>query len=180
MNGRPMRRVLRRDRLGVVRALRAWVVDAEVIEVGWTALRAELRAHGWPARTPDGDRRGPAGLVEPRAIDYADPTGEQAVRMGRLAGDLEAMQDHWLIVQTSMRAMAQIAARYLHPAADTVPVCSVPGCGRPVERGRGDGYRGCELVGGHWVVRDGEVALCRTHRRRRDRHLASVGQRIPR
>lgn len=105
-------------------------------------------------------------------LDYADPTGEMALRLDALADDLDTMQDHWHLVTTSLRATADIARKHI-PAAGgthTEPACSVTTCDGTVERTTsGNGYRGMELIAGHHVAKPGVQPLCAKHRKMTER-----------
>jgi hypothetical protein len=95
------------------------------MELGWSALREELKHAGWPSRTPEGDRKPSTGNAEPSVLDYLDPTGELSTnRLTAMHDDLEALKDHRHIVETSLRAIALITARHRPPAAPSVPVTS--------------------------------------------------------
>ena len=166
----PLRRPFSRDDLGVeVELLRATVAAREV-ELGWTALRIEMREMGWPSRTPEGDRTPTLGDVDGSALDYADPTGELAMRFDDLTGDLEALQDHWHLVQVSLDAIRRIAHRHMPSALPAVPACSVTTCDNTVERKFLNGgiiYLDMEQIAGMWVARPGAWPTCAQHRRRR-------------
>lgn len=53
----PTRKTYRRPDLGVVRAAKQLTDTAAEIELGWLTLREHLHDSGWPARTPEDDRR---------------------------------------------------------------------------------------------------------------------------
>ena len=111
----PLRRPPRRDDLGISRLAEQLTRDAAAIEVGWTSLKTELSAVGWPERTPEGDQRerGPKTATEDddghNARDYADPTGEQAIRLKHMHDDREALEDHRLIIEQSVAAITKSA-----------------------------------------------------------------------
>ena len=162
------RRPLQRDDLDIERALKHYTQLAPEIELGWSVLKAEMRDAGWPSRTPEGDRKPSTGNgeQEPSSLDYADPCGDMALRFNRMSGDLDAMQDHWHLAVTSIRAVMMIARRYIPPSSAAIPSCSVTQCDSPVERTSNGGYRGMELIAGLWVKRQGMDPLCSKHRSR--------------
>jgi hypothetical protein len=164
----PRRRSPRRDNLDVETTLTRALRQAPEIELGWSLLRQSMRDAGWPARTPDGDRKPATGAhsdqSEASCIDYADTTGELALRLDHLAGDLDSLQDHWHMVASSLRAMALIARRHIIASAPAVPACDVGTCEQHVEYTASGGYRGMEQIAGMWVVKPGMRALCARHR----------------
>jgi hypothetical protein len=168
----PHRRPLQRDDLDIERALRHYVNLAPEIELGWSVLKAEMRDAGWPSRTPEGDRKPStgAGDHEPSSIDYADPTGEMALTFAHNLGDLEALQDHWHILRSSLRALVMISRKYIPSSAPAVPNCTVSTCENPIEHKVTHGrtmYPDCDLIAGHWVIRPGARPTCAAHRRLR-------------
>lgn len=56
---RPARKTYKRPDLGIVRAAQQLAKQAAEIELGWLGLREHLHAAGWPATTPEDDRRTP-------------------------------------------------------------------------------------------------------------------------
>ena len=164
----PRRRYLQRDDLDVESTLRRAVIVAPEIELGWSVLRQEMRDAGWPTRTPEHDRRSNTGEDEPSSLDYADPCGDLAVRHTDLAGELEALQDHWYLVATSLRAMALIARKHLPMSTPAVPACSVSTCESAVET-TANGYRGMEQIAGMWVAKPGTRPVCGRHRKWNER-----------
>lgn len=199
----PRRRPLQRDNLDVEATLKRATLQAPEVELGWSALRAEMRDAGWTATTPAADRRRstpritircrecdermtgsaakdthtadtghrayeylpalPVGLAT--AVDYADPTGDLALRLDHLADDLYELEDLWNNVVKSLRQMALVARRYVPDATPAVPACSVSTCDDPVEMTTGGkGYRGMDLIAGHWVARPGTRPVCAKHR----------------
>jgi hypothetical protein len=159
----PLRRPLRRDNLDIEATLQRAAAIAPEVELGWSLLRQAMRDAGWPARMPDDDRRAGQG-EETASIDYADTTGDLAVRLDNLADDLETLQDHWHLVVTSLRAMAVIARKHIPPYGIGVPVCSVSSCDQSVETTGNGGYRGMDLVAGMWVCKPGIRPVCAKHR----------------
>lgn len=101
--------------------------------------------------------------IGPDVIDYADPTGDLAMRLDHLADDLDAVQFHWQRVLTSLRAVAGIARRYIPPSAAHIPACSVTTCTDTVEQTANGNYRGMERIAGHWVAKPGVKPTCRKH-----------------
>jgi len=153
------------------------------IELGWSALLDELRLAGWPARSPDGDRRPRTHAPDaddqepdPSALDYADPTGELAVRLERLHDDRQALEDHRHLVESSLRALDQIARRHRPPSAPSIPACSLTACSEPVESRRlYDGalsFVGMVQVAGTWVAKPHSTPLCARHRKQRTRRAS--------
>lgn len=107
----------------------------------------------------------------PSGIDYADPTGDMALRLDALADDFEAMQDHWHLVATSLHALAMIARKHIPAtgAVKTEPACWVLSCDQPVEKTpSGNGYRGMEQIAGLWVAKPGVRPMCVRHWRSAD------------
>lgn len=199
----PRRRPLTRDSLDVERTLTRFAEIAPEIELGWSALKAEMRDLGWPARTPEGDRRKTGGWAYARCntdgcrvvlhsqtdkdahadatghvhyayapitpsmfsgIDYADPTGEQALQLDSLHGDLIELQDEWDRVTKALKNIGRITRKHIPPASNTVPACSVTTCENTVEGTANGGYRGMERICGHWVAKPHERPLCAKHR----------------
>lgn len=154
------------------------------IEAGWSCANAELRNSGWPARRPADDQRD----APPRhpdtdpddqcALDYSDPTGEQALRLDRIHDDLQSMQDHREIIEQSIDALGKLTHRYRPINEGTAtPACSVGNCSLPVEARRlADGtlsHRGMEQTSaGVWLAKVGARPLCATHRNRMKRRIA--------
>jgi len=172
MTASPARRPTRLRNLGVRQLAERFAAEAAGIELGWTLALEDRREAGWPSRTPDDDRRPRTGPpdTDPDALDYADPTGEMAIRLERLDGDIHAMQDHLLLIARSVAALRIIAGHHRPPSAPAVPLCSVHDCDQAVEHtGSGKGYVGCEQIGGVWVAKPGVVPVCRRHRTRRER-----------
>lgn len=166
----PRYRPLTREHLDVEQTLRHALTAAPEIELGWSILKANMRAAGWPARTPEGDRKPSTGpSVEPSALDYADPCGDQAMQLERDSDDLDAIQEHWHLVRTSLAAIAKLTRRRITPATPSVPACAVTTCEDTVERKVVHGrivYLGMDQIAGHWVARPGERPTCASHRRR--------------
>lgn len=161
----PLRRPLQRDDLDVELTAAWFKKAAPEIELGWSLLRQAMREAGWPARMPEGDRKPSNGHpVEPSAIDYNDPTGEQAVRLENLADDLDELQGIWRDVAHGLRAMARITRGHVLPAVPARPQCSLKTCDAEVERTAGGGYRGMEQIAGHWVAKVGVEPVCERHR----------------
>jgi hypothetical protein len=169
----PRRRPLTRANLDVEDTLRRALKQAPEIELGWSALKQEMREAGWPARTPEGDMKPSVNPPESSSIDYGDPTGDMAMRLDSLADDLDALQDHWHLVATSLRAMAVIAAKHRPPAVPAVPACSVTQCDQAVEafmtEKHGVSYRGMEQIAGYWIAKVGCTPTCARHRKQRER-----------
>jgi hypothetical protein len=148
---------------------------APEMELGWSALKAELKDVGWPSRTPEDDRKPNTGQSEPSVLDYLDPTGElSANKLTAMSDDLQAMQDHRHIVETSLRAIELIAARHRPLAAPCTPCCAT--CGETVEQRKLSGgkvsYVNVELIAGVWCAKPGTKAACRKHRARAERDVA--------
>ena len=169
----PKRRPLKRADLDVEDTLRRALKQAPEIELGWSVLKDEMRNAGWPSRTPEDDRKPRVNPPdETPCIDYTDPTGDLAGRLEHLADDLDALQDHWHLVATSLRAMATIAAKYRPPGVPAVPACSVTQCDQAVESHVTNGglsYRGMEQIAGYWVAKPGTNPTCAKHRKQRER-----------
>jgi hypothetical protein len=168
----PRRRPLQRDDLDIERALKHYLQLAPEIELGWSVLKAEMRDAGWPSRTPEGDRKPSTGNgeQEPSSLDYADPCGDMAMRFDDLSGDLDALQDHWHLLRSSLRAMVAISRRHIPAGSPAVPACSVTQCDSPVEHKVTHGrkvYVDCDMISGHWVTRPGAYPTCSAHRRLR-------------
>lgn len=147
---------------------------APEIELGWNNLLDELRDAGWPARSPEGDQKPSTGDPDDgNSLDYADPTGELAGQLWCKHGDLMALQDHLLVVESSMRALELIAKRHRPTLSPAIPGCVVKTCPEPVESrvvpGRGLVYLGMEQVAGHWVAKPGATPTCSRHRWKRER-----------
>lgn len=163
----PRRRPLQRDDLDIERALRHFVNVAPEWELGWSVLKAEMRDAGWPSRTPEGDRKPSTGNgeQEPSSLDYADPCGDMAMRFENLTGDLEALQDHWHMARTSLRAIAAITRKHIPTSAPSVPACTVTQCDNAVEQTGNGNYRGMERIAGMWVAKPGIRPTCARHRK---------------
>lgn len=139
------------------------------ITLGWTQLLADRKELGWPARSPEGDRkpssRAPSDDEAGATIDYADPTGELAMRAARIDDDLMALQDHLRILETSLRALTSITQRRAAEIAPADPLCPVHGCDDLCERKTsGNGFRTLLLVGSTWCFRRGDRPRCGKHR----------------
>lgn len=184
----PIRRVRRRRNLGVADLATHAVRTAPEIELGWNNLLDELRDSGWPARSPEGDRKPGRGHVcddacgdpcdeVPVKLDYADPTGSLVDGLYAKHGDLLALQDHLHVIETSLRALQLIAKRHRPTLSPAIPGCIVANCDQPVEsRLLADGtraYVGMEQVCGHWMAKPGASPSCRRHRARRERDVAA-------
>ena len=135
------------------------------------SIKADLNNLGWPARTPDGDRkadRAPDPETAP-AVDYADPTGEQAAQRDRLSEDMLRWQDAHARIKHELKVLHGIQQRHI-PTITAEPQCSRPDCDDLVER-EGDKFRGCILVAGIWCVKPGakDDPVCRKHRGTRER-----------
>lgn len=63
--------------------------------------------------------------------------------------------NHDMPMSVEARRRSKAAGEALRPKADALPVCSVPGCGRPTEARQGNGF---------------SPFLCRYHREHRSRH----------
>jgi hypothetical protein len=167
MTTQPLRRPLqRKDEVEQLLAHYAGDI-ARIIDAGKAAIKADMNAAGWPARTPEHDRRPSTGQgdPDPSCIDYADPCGELAIRFEQLTGDLEAMQDHEHIIRTSLRALLTIAGRRVGNPAPSIPVCSVTNCTNPIESTGNGGYRGVERIAGEWFIKPGvRPPVCVRHR----------------
>lgn len=175
----PKRRPLTLANLDVTSTLERAVKQGPEIELGWSVLKDEMRDAGWQSRTPEGDRKpgqpcrdhdDPDRCTCNTSVDYSDVTGDMAMRLSSLADDLDTMQSHWFLVQTSLRAMAKIAARHRPPAVPAVPCCSVSQCGDAVESRVGKHglvYVGMEQIAGLWVAPAGSRPTCARHRRMR-------------
>lgn len=172
----PRRRPLNRDNLGIETALKHHATIAPEIELGWSILRHKSNDIGWKTRTPDGDRRPPTGETHTAqhdlalCIDYGDPAGELAIRLDALAGDLDALNTHWDLVCTSLRAMATIARKHIPPSAPSRPTCTIKNCERDVEHKVVHGritYVGMDEIAGHWVPKPGARPVCSDHRTRK-------------
>lgn len=176
----PIRRARRRRNLGIVDLAATAARLAPEIELGWNNLLDELRDAGWPQRSPEGDQK-PNNGDHPRAetstLDYADPTGELAGHLFSRHGDLMSLQNHLLVLQSSLRALHLIANRHRPPLSPAVPGCIVGTCDEPVEsRTLPDGrkaYLGMEQICGHWVAKPGCTPTCKRHRSRRERDSAA-------
>lgn len=110
-------------------------------------------------------------------IDYADPTGDEALRFARDVKDLMQLQDDLMEMSKRWRRIVETALRHLPVSSPSVPACSVTSCENPVEsRKMPNGvtvYVGMESVAGHWVIRDGQAATCVRHREHRGEARAS-------
>ncbi len=149
------------------------------IELGWSVLLDELHDAGWPARMPDDDRRPHSGdrapseaaddANDPSVLDYADPTGELALRLNHLHGDRETLEDHRRIIEISLGALEQITRRHRPPSVPAIPACSLTTCCEPVESRRlNDGslsYVGMVQIAGNWVAKSDVRPLCSRHRK---------------
>jgi hypothetical protein len=170
---RPLHRA---NNLHIETTLEHYTRLAPEIELGWTQLRQAINDAGWRNRTPEDDRRAYTGPdTEPSGLDYNDTTGDLALRLDNLAGDLDTLEAHWDLVKTSLRALAKIARRNIPPLTDvpiSVPPCSVSDCDGRVEKTPSGGYRGMELVAGHWVAKPGVRPLCAKHRTAQRRDIA--------
>src|SRR5215216_3211935 len=127
---KPRRRPLRRDNLHIETTLHRYTQLAPQIELGWTQLRQAINDAGWRARIPDDDRCPSNGQSdEPSSLDYNDTTGDLALRLDNLAGDLDTLEAHWDLVKTSLHALAKIARKHI-PIVDVaaIPPCSVSTC----------------------------------------------------
>lgn len=155
---------------------------AAEIELGWSALLDELNAAGWPARTPDADRRPRTPTTDRDAdsdrnvLDYADPTGDLAMRINQLHGDRETLEDHRRLIETSLDALEQITRRHRPPSVPAVPACALTNCLDPVESRRltegGISFVGMTQVAGTWVAKPGATPLCTRHRKQRTRRAS--------
>lgn len=157
-------RPVKLDNLDIVEALARATQQAPTWVLGYSLLRREMNAAGWPAKTPEGDRKPSTGEGEPACIDYGDPTGDQAVRFNHLTGDLETIQDHWHVIATSLRAIARITGKHIPLAPVGEPACDVSTCDGIVEQMPKGGYRNLDQIAGYWVVRPGTRAVCAAHR----------------
>lgn len=183
MGASPRRRAIKLIDTQLRDIAREFTRQAPEMELGWSQLKADLADVGWPARTPDDDRADRQPSTRPpdpeniSVIDYLDPTGDNAAGIAAMHDDLEALQDHRHVIETSIRAISLIAARHRPPATPAVPACSVSQCGEAVEMRKlvGDkhSYVGMEQIAGVWVGKAGkDEPRCGKHRKRDERDVA--------
>lgn len=162
---RPLRRA---NDLHIETTLHQYTQLAPEIELGWTQLRQAIDDAGWRNRTPEDDRKPTTHQPdEPSSLDYNDTTGDLALRLDTLANNLDTLEEHWQLVKTSLEALTKIARRNIPPTTGvpiSVPPCSVSNCDGRVEKTPAGGYRGMELVAGHWVAKPGTRPVCAKHR----------------
>ena len=174
----PKRRPLTLANLDVETTLQRAAKQAPEIELGWSVLKDEMRHAGWQTSTPEDDRKPSHGCNhdDPDRCDcptsglHSDPTGDMAMRLDSLADDLDALQDHWHMVCTSLRAMSKIAAKHRTPAVPAIPACSVTQCDQTVETRvtkNGLSYVGMQQIAGIWIAPAGSKPTCAKHRRER-------------
>lgn len=139
--------------------------DTHRIDLGTVALKQELKAAGWTARTPDDDRKPRNPDDESPNMDYSDPTGEMGIQLDRMHDDLNQLQDNQRQIEHLLRQSAAITKRYV-PTTTGDPKCSRNDCDETVERnGRGNGFVGCILVAGIWCAKPDALAVCGGHRK---------------
>lgn len=99
------------------------------------------------------------------SLDYFDPTGELGLSIDRLSDDLFDIQTLWRDVTKALAMIAQCTRRYVPDAVPGVPACAVETCDGIVEMtSGGKGYRGMDLIAGHWVAKPGHRPVCARHR----------------
>lgn len=107
--------------------------------------------------------------AEQAAIDYADPTGDLALRLDSLHRDLARLQDARHDLERAIKAINTITTKYrdgYHPAT---PLCSRGGCTDEVERRVSHttakvSYVGMEQIAGVWIAKAGVAPECAKHR----------------
>lgn len=172
----PRRRALQRPHNSYTHRLGRMLNEAPLAELGYAALQAELRDAGWPTTTPEGDRTPHTGPPDDgNSLDYNDPTGDNALRLERMAADLDTVRTHMELVETSWHAMSRILERYVPAPSNHAPACSITTCDQTVEayqvRQGKTKYIGMEQVllpsgEGVWVAKPGVKPVCSKHRPR--------------
>lgn len=111
----------------------------------------------------------PVDPDEASALDYADPTGEQAGHVGKHHDDLNKIQDLHSQLTHVLKALDAVTKPYV-PTICAEPVCSRNDCDDAAERNNsGNGYRGCTLIAGIWCAKPDVRILCGRHRKQAER-----------
>jgi hypothetical protein len=167
----PLRRPMQRDD-HIEHLVAHWAPHVKRFDAGKGIIVAEMRDAGWPARSPEGDRKPGNGDTEPSSLDYNDPTGDLALRFEQLAGDLDAIHEWEHVLRDAFRALDKLTRRRVPLSAPAVPACDVTTCDNPVEQTGNGGYRGCERIEGVWFAKPGVKPTCARHRKLSERGAA--------
>jgi hypothetical protein len=96
-------------------------------------------------------------------LTHSDPTAVLGLQLDRLTDELLEIQDAWHNVRKFLAIIETRTRRHIPDAAPGVPACAVETCDGIVETATG-GYRGMDMIAGHWVAKPGCRPVCAMHR----------------